>query len=211
MRGVDLSVCRCCAGVWLDPESLGLVLRAMHEEPLKAVRHETEGASTPVDTGPAIACPVCGRALRRLTMPVSGVEVDRCDAHGTWFDRHELERAASAARAGAARGAAAVGAAATIAAAASVGLGAAGGAGPRNQETSTLHSAGEVAGEVVEEGVWLGAEVAAEGGVEAMVEVAAGTAEVASGLATGAGTEAAGAALETVFGMVGDILGGLLS
>ena len=43
-----------------------------------------------------LACPVCRRTMNRQNfMRRSGVIVDQCLDHGTWFDRGELERAAA--------------------------------------------------------------------------------------------------------------------
>ena len=36
-----------------------------------------------------LACPVCGGAMSTLRRGL--IELDRCDAHGVWLDRGELE------------------------------------------------------------------------------------------------------------------------
>ena len=38
---------------------------------------------------PRIACPSCGKAMG--TWKLHKVEIDRCEPHGIWFDRDELE------------------------------------------------------------------------------------------------------------------------
>lgn len=43
-----------------------------------------------VSPGPA-ACPVCHEILALTRVPPSPIEIDVCAAHGTWFDRSELD------------------------------------------------------------------------------------------------------------------------
>lgn len=39
----------------------------------------------------SVSCPVCEQATRYVELDGTGQGVDVCDAHGTWFDRDELE------------------------------------------------------------------------------------------------------------------------
>lgn len=52
-------------------------------------------------SGEPMACPICRAALRAWR--AKGVVIDRCDAHGVWFDRTELDHLVAHARAGAGR------------------------------------------------------------------------------------------------------------
>jgi len=79
--------CRECGGLWLDEPTLAEMVQTMvPAEPLAplvlAVLERAE---------PPLACPACGTAMRAVTF--CGVPIDRCDAHGIWFDARELETA----------------------------------------------------------------------------------------------------------------------
>jgi Zn-finger nucleic acid-binding protein len=74
---------RCtCGGVWLS------------EAKLLEMAQDIKGSlvSLPWDkrTGDTRGCPVCATAM--LTVGLGGVELDRCSAHGIWFDAEELNR-----------------------------------------------------------------------------------------------------------------------
>lgn len=84
-RGVHLHACGGCGGVWLAPEVARRVLRPLF----------TPGG-LPGTTSPG-ACPACRAPMVAWTVGETGVELDSCDRHGTWFDRQELESLARAA------------------------------------------------------------------------------------------------------------------
>lgn len=51
------------------------------------------GAHATVDTVRYVACPECGKLMNRVNFARhSGVVVDICKRHGTWFDKDELGR-----------------------------------------------------------------------------------------------------------------------
>jgi len=56
-------------------------------------------ATRAADTRPPVPCPVCRGAMQRHHVKVAGVDVDRCPAHGTFYDRGEVERVVEALRA----------------------------------------------------------------------------------------------------------------
>jgi hypothetical protein len=159
----------------------------MHAETLATADAAAARATHAVDTSHAgLACPDCRAALRRMVIPGSTVEVDRCDDHGTWFDRAELRHAAEAvART---RSGAAPGPGGAVAAGA-VGVGMAGAAGAvalsmnDDQRNRMMDAAGEVA----------------EGGID----VAEAGFELAD---TVDGAEIAGGVLEIAVGILGSIL-----
>jgi Zn-finger nucleic acid-binding protein len=68
--------CDACWGLWIDHASLG------HISP-----RALDGAA--ITTAEGLACPLCAAPLQACT--VRGVTVDRCIAHGWWFDRSELD------------------------------------------------------------------------------------------------------------------------
>lgn len=82
----DVHVCTGCGGVWLDDERARRLLA-----PLGA---DLQPSSTPM-TAP-IGCSWCGQTMTICHTRLAGVEIDVCESHGAWFDRHELERISQA-------------------------------------------------------------------------------------------------------------------
>lgn len=87
--------CERCLGLWLDVaafeklcadrEQQSIVLGTASRAPTQAV-----GESSKVKYVP---CPECLQLMNRINFArCSGVIVDICKGHGTWFDRDELSR-----------------------------------------------------------------------------------------------------------------------
>lgn len=99
-EGVPIHGCRDCGGVWIDTPTLTAILRAASAQ-APAVGHGLGPAAVQRKTmaaGAATAgvvykkCPGCGHnMLRKNFARISGVLVDECRAHGTFFDAGELE------------------------------------------------------------------------------------------------------------------------
>ena len=92
-RSNDVTLCACgsCGGVWLDNEVARRLVRACPPEAERLADLAADYATVlGVPAGPA-DCPVCRATMRRVMVPPTSVEVDACDAHGTWFDRRELQ------------------------------------------------------------------------------------------------------------------------
>ncbi len=87
--------CGRCEGLWLDTPVFQLI--CAHREQQSAVLGEGSVAAAH-QTAPASAekvryvpCPHCGQLMNRINFAsCSGVIVDVCKGHGTWFDRDEL-------------------------------------------------------------------------------------------------------------------------
>ena len=75
--------------MWLD-----------HAAVQRAVGPAIDGATA--IAGDALPCPICRAAMRAWS--AREVVIDRCDAHGVWFDRAELDALVAHARAGAGSG-----------------------------------------------------------------------------------------------------------
>ena len=97
--------CGRCGGVWVDAATFDRI--AGEREQQASVLTWLGGAST----GPAAAnavdsvrygpCPECGKLMNRVNFArCSGVVVDVCKGHGTWFDADELRRVVEFIRAG---------------------------------------------------------------------------------------------------------------
>jgi Zn-finger nucleic acid-binding protein len=93
--GADMYLCETCNGLWVDTETLQrLVSERLKPSPMLAT-----GIATPaperiklqaVNYAP---CPICKNLMNRVNFAhSSGVIVDVCSAHGTWFDADELRR-----------------------------------------------------------------------------------------------------------------------
>ena len=94
--------CPACEGMWLDATTLEVIcaekdqqaaVLGMASAPREAAHVETSFRYVP--------CPVCRQLMNRVNFAkMSGVIVDVCKAHGTWFDRDELRRLVDFIRAG---------------------------------------------------------------------------------------------------------------
>jgi Zn-finger nucleic acid-binding protein len=92
-----LQECPSCGGLWVDDGTLQEICTDQEQqqavmgftpEPLSMT--ETAGIPSPRTY---IPCPRCNKLMnRRQFAGCSGVIVDWCKAHGTWFDRNELRQ-----------------------------------------------------------------------------------------------------------------------
>jgi Zn-finger nucleic acid-binding protein len=89
----NVSECEHCLGLWLnvaafekicaDREQQSAVLGTASPAPTSAVRETSKVNYVP--------CPQCSQLMNRINFArCSGVIVDVCKGHGTWFDRDEL-------------------------------------------------------------------------------------------------------------------------
>jgi len=102
---VTLRECDRCAGLWVDVASFEKI--CVEREQQSAVL----GAASPVPKGlknfdspnrvKYVPCPECGELMNRINFArCSGVVVDVCKGHGTWFDRDEMSQIIEFIRAG---------------------------------------------------------------------------------------------------------------
>lgn len=89
--------CTHCEGLWLDAPVFQLI--CAHREQQSAVlgegslaaAHQT--ANTSEERVRYVPCPHCAQLMNRINFAsCSGVVVDVCKGHGTWFDRDELRQ-----------------------------------------------------------------------------------------------------------------------
>lgn len=99
----EVRECAQCLGLWIDVstfericanrEEQAVVLGSASPAPTNVVRENTKVTYAP--------CPECGHLMNRINFArCSGVIVDVCKGHGTWFDRDELARIIDFIRAG---------------------------------------------------------------------------------------------------------------
>jgi Zn-finger nucleic acid-binding protein len=89
-----LHECEKCFGIWLDTATFERLCREA-EKQAAALPAVSLGQAYVTDLGPVRyrRCPVCGQLMNRVNFAHrSGVVVDVCPNHGTWFDRNELQR-----------------------------------------------------------------------------------------------------------------------
>ncbi|HEV7994144.1 MAG TPA: zf-TFIIB domain-containing protein [Gemmatimonadaceae bacterium] len=92
---VDLEECERCVGMWVRQDEFQ---RIYAEEEHGAVvlgpelsQHRVQG--NPLETVRYVPCPECGKLMNRINFAKrSGVILDSCGKHGTWFDADELRR-----------------------------------------------------------------------------------------------------------------------
>jgi len=89
-----LDECGACKGVWTDVETLS----SIRANSLKLAEMDASTEAKPVQFSPDIdnirylPCPVCKKLMNRVNFGrISGVIVDVCKGHGTWFDPGELQ------------------------------------------------------------------------------------------------------------------------
>jgi Zn-finger nucleic acid-binding protein len=92
---VELEECETCVGMWVRQH---VFQRLYAEEEHGSVvlgpeleQHQVQRAK--VETVRYVPCPECGKLMNRINFAKrSGVILDSCALHGTWFDADELRR-----------------------------------------------------------------------------------------------------------------------
>lgn len=87
--GLALEECRTCGGYWLDDASFD---KAKERSALLGqATPPTAPRARPIETVRYVRCPICQKQMSRINFAkISGVILDVCRGHGTWFDRDEL-------------------------------------------------------------------------------------------------------------------------
>lgn len=98
--GLPVHGCGGCGGVWIDRESLAVILHsAAQQAPMaghgvgeSGVKRRQMARGTYTQKIEYRPCPACTqRMLRKNFARVSGIIVDECGPHGSFFDAGELE------------------------------------------------------------------------------------------------------------------------
>jgi Zn-finger nucleic acid-binding protein len=101
LRDVRLHECPKCFGLWLDSATFAQVCRSAEQQ--SAILGSAQPAPWSNPLGPIryLRCPQCNDLMHRMNFArCSGVIVDVCRAHGTWFEVNELHRIVQFIRAG---------------------------------------------------------------------------------------------------------------
>jgi Zn-finger nucleic acid-binding protein len=95
--GASLRECARCEGLWVDVESFEQIISEREQQSpalgtASVMPKQTSGAHEPNKVR-YVPCPECEQLMNRVNFArCSGVVVDVCKGHGTWFDRDELRR-----------------------------------------------------------------------------------------------------------------------
>jgi Zn-finger nucleic acid-binding protein len=93
----SLRECVRCGGLWVDVESFEQIINEREQQGValgaaSIVQKQAAGAPGPNKVR-YVPCPQCNQLMNRVNFArCSGVVVDVCKGHGTWFDRDELQR-----------------------------------------------------------------------------------------------------------------------
>ncbi len=86
--------CETCLGLWLDVPSFEKICADREQSAVLGVAsHAPTAAAQETSKVNYVPCPECSQLMNRINFArCSGVIVDFCKQHGTWFDRDELSR-----------------------------------------------------------------------------------------------------------------------
>lgn len=82
--------CGRCGGIWLDTHACMRLVRSPDPRIVELANRAARNAPAPVSGTEPRQCLQCG--VRMAHSAISGVTVDACAQHGTWFDANELQR-----------------------------------------------------------------------------------------------------------------------
>jgi Zn-finger nucleic acid-binding protein len=93
----SLRECGRCDGMWVDVDSFEKIVEERDEQAvtLGTATHVPKQATTGAEPNKVryVPCPECNQLMNRVNFAhCSGVVVDVCKGHGTWFDRDELQQ-----------------------------------------------------------------------------------------------------------------------
>lgn len=93
LAGTSLHACEACGGIWLQERVLEHIVGSREERTVLLSGLPETTLAAPKQDIRYRPCPMCRKLMNRQNYAkVSGVIVDTCRDHGTWFDRDELRR-----------------------------------------------------------------------------------------------------------------------
>ena len=95
-RDVEVDFCEGCNGIWVDyiheKQLLNIKPEVFSIDELKRLRKLYKPLEQVHKSG-YVPCPICQQLMQRKNWgSYSGVIVDKCGEHGTWYDQGELEK-----------------------------------------------------------------------------------------------------------------------
>ncbi|HEX8920558.1 MAG TPA: zf-TFIIB domain-containing protein, partial [Pyrinomonadaceae bacterium] len=94
----SLRECARCGGLWVDVESFEQIINEREQQAValgaaSIVPKQASGSGNQPNKIRYVPCPQCNQLMNRVNFArCSGVVVDVCKGHGTWFDRDELQQ-----------------------------------------------------------------------------------------------------------------------
>lgn len=91
----NLRECPRCDGMWVGVEAFERIIAEREEQAavLGAASHVPKQEGVQPNKVRYVPCPQCNQLMNRVNFArCSGVIVDVCKGHGTWFDRDELQQ-----------------------------------------------------------------------------------------------------------------------
>lgn len=103
LGSTSLRECGSCDGLWVDVESFEQICADREQAVLLGAAQfaSAQRSASAESRVRYVPCPECGQLMNRVNFArCSGVIVDVCKGHGTWFDRDELAEIAEFIRGG---------------------------------------------------------------------------------------------------------------
>ncbi len=104
LGAASLDECKVCDGLWVDVVAFEQICESREQQSVVLGTAHFVSARTAVHVESHVRyvpCPKCGQLMNRINFArCSGVVVDVCKGHGTWFDRDELAEIVEFIRAG---------------------------------------------------------------------------------------------------------------
>jgi Zn-finger nucleic acid-binding protein len=104
--GEAMRECEHCSGLWVEVAAFERICTSREQQSaVLGAASTVPGHAVDLSTEPIqvryVPCPQCGQLMNRINFAhCSGVIVDVCRGHGTWFDRDELREIVEFIRAG---------------------------------------------------------------------------------------------------------------
>jgi Zn-finger nucleic acid-binding protein len=95
--------CSTCGGVWLEIEAFRRITEDRETQSgfLDQLQPSLPKVNPSATNVRYVPCPICAKLMNRMNFArISGIVLDNCKQHGTWFDRDELRRIIEFVRAG---------------------------------------------------------------------------------------------------------------
>lgn len=95
-EGEAIQGCANCKGIWVNFDAERKILKSKMEpftiDEIRRLREKFQPLGR-IEEIRYYPCPACGQMMQRKNWGShSGVIVDKCKEHGTWYDEHELEK-----------------------------------------------------------------------------------------------------------------------
>ena len=101
LREIPLHECAKCFGLWLDTATFERICHDAEQQSAVLGSAQVIGGTSALAPVRYLRCPHCRDFMNRMNFArCSGVVVDICRAHGSWFDLNELHRIVHFIRAG---------------------------------------------------------------------------------------------------------------